>query len=118
MASHVGLAYSGDRLTSDPAYNATLGAAYLAQQLERFSGSYILTFIAYNAGPRRASEWIGRYGDPRQMEIDAVIDWIERIPYGETRNYVQRVTENLQVYKQRLAGSTDPEKDLTAGRGG
>ncbi|MCB1426905.1 MAG: lytic transglycosylase domain-containing protein [Zhengella sp.] len=116
MAGQVGLAYSGERLTSDPAYNATLGAAYLTQQLERFSGSYILTFIAYNAGPRRAAQWIERYGDPRGMPVDAVIDWVERIPYGETRNYVQRVMENLQVYKQRLTGNATVEKDLTAGR--
>lgn len=117
MAGQVGLAYSGDRLTSDPAYNATLGAAYLAQQLDRFSGSYVLTFIAYNAGPRRAEQWIARYGDPRGQPIDAVVNWIERIPYGETRNYVQRVMENLQVYKQRLSGQTDTLGDLTAGRG-
>lgn len=115
MASEVGLAYSGDRLTSDPAYNATLGSAYLARQMDRFSGSYVLTFIGYNAGPRRAQEWIGRYGDPRGQPIDAVVDWIERIPYGETRNYVQRVMENLQVYKQHLTGHADVVKDLTAG---
>ena len=71
---------------------------------------------SYNAGPGRALEWIKRYGDPREMDIDAVVDWIERIPFAETRSYVQRVMENYQVYKARLSGRSDIAADLTRGR--
>lgn len=115
-AQRTGLAYSQERLTVDPAYNASLGSAVLDQQLQRFGGSYILTFVAYNAGPRRADQWIARYGDPRAMPLDEVIDWIERIPFGETRAYVQRVMENYEVYKMRLVGQFDIVSDLTNGR--
>ncbi len=115
VAKRNGLEYSKARLTTDAGYNATLGAAFLKEQLDRFGGSYILTFIAYNAGPRRASEWMDRYGDPRGKDIDAVVDWIERIPYTETRSYVERVMENYQVYKMRLSGHFDIVGDLTAG---
>ncbi len=116
MARKVGLAFNQNRLTTDPGYNATLGAAYLGEQLERFSGSYILTFAAYNAGPTRAREWVSRYGSPQGRSIEEVVDWIERIPFTETRTYVQRVMENYQVYKMRLAGSVDVVADLTGGR--
>ncbi|TWG94697.1 soluble lytic murein transglycosylase [Mesorhizobium sp. J18] len=118
MARVVGLPYSQSRLTNDAAYNAALGAAYLGEQLGRFDGSYILTFAGYNAGPRRAREWIERYGDPRGKDINTVIDWIERIPFTETRNYVQRVMENYQVYKMRLQGRFDIISDLVNGRRG
>lgn len=118
VAQRAGLAYSASRLTTDAAYNATLGAHYLAEQIERFNGSYILTFAGYNAGPRRASEWVARYGDPRGRNIDEVIDWIERIPYTETRNYVQRVMENYAVYKSRLYGKANIQQDLVSGRRG
>lgn len=110
------LPFSAERLTTDPAYNATLGAHYLGEQITRFDGSYILTFIAYNAGPRRAPEWMKRYGDPRGRPIDEVVDWIERIPFVETRNYVQRVMENYQVYKARLGQKADIVADLQGGR--
>ena len=116
VAKRHGLSYAAERLTSDPGYNATLGAHYLGDQIESFGGSYILTFIAYNAGPRRVSEWIARYGDPRGRPIDEVIDWIERIPFPETRNYVQRIMENYQVYKARLGQSADIVADLRYGR--
>lgn len=116
VAKDVGLAYSSTRLTSDAAYNATLGAAFLTEQLARFDGSYVLTFVGYNAGPRRARDWVGRYGDPRGAPIEAVVDWVERIPFTETRNYVQRVMENYQVYKMRLSGKADMAADLTEGR--
>ena len=76
VAGRLGLAYSQERLTTDAAYNATLGAHYLGEQIGDFEGSYILTFIAYNAGPRRVPEWIARYGDPRGKSIDDVVDWI------------------------------------------
>lgn len=116
MARKNGLPYSVSRLTADAAYNATLGATYLSEQLSRFDGSYILTFIGYNAGPGRALEWMERYGDPRGRPIEEVIDWIERIPFTETRSYVQRVMENYQVYKMRLTGRFDIVEDLTGGR--
>lgn len=116
IASRYGLGYSQERLTSDAAYNATLGSQVLAEELERFDGSYILTFAAYNAGPRRAREWMARYGDPRGKPVDEIVDWIERIPFSETRAYVQRVMENYQVYKMRLTGTVDIEGDLRNGR--
>ncbi|WP_459459547.1 lytic transglycosylase domain-containing protein [Rhizobium sp. No.120] len=117
VASRHGMAYSADKLTQDAGYNATLGAHYLGEQIDTFGGSYILTFIAYNAGPNKVPEWISRYGDPRGKSLDDVIDWIERIPFPETRNYVQRVMENYQVYKARLGQKTDIVHDLVNGRG-
>ena len=97
--AHVG--FDASRLTSDAAFNAQLGAAHLGVLLNEHKGSYILTFAAYNAGGGRVKEWIGAHGDPRRPDVDAV-DWIERIPITETRNYVQRIMENLQVYRLRL----------------
>jgi soluble lytic murein transglycosylase len=116
VAARHGLAYAPAKLTTDPGFNATLGAHYLGEQIDAFGGSYIMTFIAYNAGPRKVPEWIGRYGDPRGKSIDEVVDWIERIPFPETRNYVQRVMENYQVYKSRLGQETDIVHDLRFGR--
>ncbi|UXS00630.1 lytic transglycosylase domain-containing protein [Agrobacterium tumefaciens] len=118
VAGRHGLPYTQARLTSDAGYNATLGAHYLGEQIESFGGSYILTFIAYNAGPKKVPEWIARYGDPRGKQIDDVVDWIERIPFPETRNYVQRVMENYQVYKTRLGQEADIVDDLRHGRSG
>jgi soluble lytic murein transglycosylase len=116
VAKKAGVAFSQERLTTDAGYNATLGAAFLGEQLGRFDGSYVLTFVGYNAGPGRAREWIRRYGDPRGKDIETVVDWIERIPFAETRAYVQRVMENYQVYKMRLSGRFDIEGDLIKGR--
>jgi soluble lytic murein transglycosylase len=118
VAQQTGLAYSRSRLDSDGAYNAALGTAYLNTQLDRFDNSYILTFIAYNAGPGRARDWLKRFGDPRGKPLDEVIDWVEMIPFTETRNYVQRVMENYQVYKARLGEPADIESDLRFGRKG
>lgn len=116
MARKTGIGFSKQKLTRDAGYNATLGSAYLDEQLDRFGGSYILTFAGYNAGPRRIDDWIKRYGDPRKMSTDRVIDWIERIPFTETRNYVQRVMENFQVYNMRISGRFDIVGDLKRGR--
>lgn len=116
VASRHGLAYAPEKLTRDAGYNATLGAHYLGEQIDKFGGSYILTFVAYNAGPGRVPEWINRYGDPRGLPIDEVVDWIERIPFPETRNYVQRVMENYQIYKTRLGQTAGIEHDLRYGR--
>jgi soluble lytic murein transglycosylase len=92
--------YSKSKLIADRDYSAKLGALHLNDLLERFDGSYILAASAYNAGAHRASQWIQKYGDPRLNEVDT-IDWIESIPFSETRNYVQRVMENLQIYRAR-----------------
>ena len=88
VAQKHGVLYCYHCLTDDPAYNAFLGANLLKELLEQFKGSYILTLIAYNAGPRRANQWIQDHGDPRSKPIECVIDWVERIPIEETRNYV------------------------------
>ncbi len=93
--------YSRRKLTEDEKYNLGLGQAYLRDLLKEFNDSYILTLAAYNAGPHRAKRWIKRHGDPRDKTVDA-IDWVEMIPITETRNYVQRVIENLHVYRQLL----------------
>jgi soluble lytic murein transglycosylase len=93
--------FKDSRLTSDPKFNITLGRAYLDKMVDRFGGSYLLATAAYNAGPNRVRQWMDKYGDPRAADVD-VVDWIESIPFDETRNYVQRVMENLQVYRSRL----------------
>ncbi|CDX60658.1 putative soluble lytic murein transglycosylase [Mesorhizobium plurifarium] len=117
LAKKAGMSFSQARLTSDAGYNATLGSAFLGEQLDRFGGSYVLTFAGYNAGPNRAAQWVAKYGDPRGKDVDAVVDWIERIPYTETRSYVQRVMENYEVYKMRISGKYDIVEDLVNGRG-
>jgi soluble lytic murein transglycosylase len=91
------------RLTGDPVYSATLGGAHLIDLLRAWRGSYVLTFAAYNAGSGNVRDWIEAYGDPREPHVD-VIDWIERIPFSETRHYVQKIMENLQVYRARIDG--------------
>jgi soluble lytic murein transglycosylase len=111
-----GATYDLARLKNDSAYNATLGAAELGGLLEDYRGSYIMTFAAYNAGRGSVKKWIERYGDPRDPKVDAV-DWVELIPFSETRNYVQRIMENLQVYRARFGGGTrlQIEADLRRG---
>ena len=112
VAQLLHLPFSRQRLTSDYSYNVTLGRAYLDSLVDNFSGSYVLAVAAYNAGPARVRQWISDNGDPRSANVDA-IDWVERIPYTETRNYVQRVLENLQVYRFRL-GASLPTLSLAA----
>ena len=89
------------RLTEDWQYNARLGAQYLARLAGQFDGNVVLMAVGYNAGPHRPIAWMERYGDPRDPAVD-VVDWIEHIPFHETRNYVMRVTESLPVYRARL----------------
>ena len=95
------VSYSRSRLTSDQEYAAKLGALHINDLLERFDGNYIMVAAAYNAGPHRVKRWVADYGDPRDPNVDA-IDWVESLPFSETRNYIMRVMENHQVYKARL----------------
>lgn len=103
VAAAIRVRYDRSRLTEDIAYNVRLGTSHLADLLEVFDGSYVLSVAAYNAGEARVRSWMRAHGDPRGRRVN-VIDWIERIPIDETRNYVQRVLENLQVYRAVLAG--------------
>lgn len=119
-ARRMGLPYRYESLTYDAEYNMRLGRYHLQEVVDEFDGSYILAMAAYNAGGHRARRWIQDYGDPRTDEIDP-IDWLESIPFSETRNYVQRVMENVQIYRWRL-GDGEPvpleiEYDLRRGAG-
>ncbi|MSO67423.1 MAG: lytic transglycosylase domain-containing protein [Pseudolabrys sp.] len=109
--------YNLARLLSDPVYNMQMGAAELAMLLGTYNGSYPLTFAGYNAGRGRVRQWIAAYGDPRDPKVDPV-DWAERIPIAETRNYVQRIMENLQVYRARFGGGTKLLIEADLKRGG
>jgi soluble lytic murein transglycosylase len=102
-----GIPYGGKGDLFTPSTNLQLGMAHVSDLLSDFAGSYILSIAAYNAGGGRSNQWIGTYGDPRNTSADA-LDWIERIPFSETRNYVQRVLENTQVYRAVLAGRAAP----------
>lgn len=101
IAKSLELPFADRKLSTDGIYNVTLGQAYLDSLIAQFNGSYVLAVASYNAGPGRVRQWIGEYGDPRSPDVDA-IDWVEEIPFSETRNYVQRVLENLQVYRLRI----------------
>jgi soluble lytic murein transglycosylase len=111
-----GVNFDLGRMKSDSVYNAALGAAELGGLLEDYRGSYIMTFAAYNAGRGSVKKWIDRYGDPRDPRVDAV-DWVEQIPFSETRNYVQRIMENLQVYRARFGGGTRLQIEADLHRG-
>ncbi len=102
VARQVGLKYSKSRLLSDGTYNLKIGQSYLSQMVKNFDGSYILALAAYNAGPSRAKRWVRLNGHPRDVDVDA-IDWVELIPFSETRNYVQRILEGVQVYRALLS---------------
>jgi len=102
VARRAGVEFDPARLIVDPAFNTQLGAALLGQLVEDERGSRELAFAAYNAGPGRIAQWIAAHGDPRDGAVD-LVDWIERIPFDETRDYVERVSENLGVYRQRFA---------------
>jgi soluble lytic murein transglycosylase len=116
-AKKTGAPFDVKRLLSDSVYNVQMGAAELGGLMETYRGSYILTFAGYNAGPGRVREWISRFGDPRDPKVDPV-DWVERIPFAETRNYVERVLENLQVYRVRLGGGPRLMIEADLHRGG
>ena len=105
-AKRLGVANDWKKLVDDPVYNTQMGAGEIAALLADYRGSHIMTFAGYNAGRGRVQEWVAAHGDPRDPKVDPV-DWVERIPFSETRNYVQRVMENLAVYRVRFnAGAT------------
>ncbi len=106
-AKRFNVKYDWDKMVSDPVYNTQMGAAEISALLAEYKGNFIMTFAGYNAGRGRVRDWIKAYGDPRDPNVDPV-DWAERIPFSETRNYVQRVMENLLVYQHRF-GSGSPE---------
>jgi len=108
VAREIGEAFSRGRLAQDPSYNLRLGASYLGQQLARFDNEPVLALAAYNAGPRRVTEWLEVNGDPRGSDPYRLIDWIELIPFAETRNYVQRVLEGRTMYRVLLGHPTEP----------
>ncbi len=103
-ARHEGVSFDFGRLINDPAYNLQLGAAYLGQLIDGEGGSLEMAFAAYNAGVGRVAQWIAEYGDPRSGAVDPV-DWVERIPFDETRDYVERVSENLAIYRAMLGAA-------------
>lgn len=112
VAKALKMKFHADKL-DDPSFNVRVGSAYLRDLLNSFEGSYVLALASYNAGPGRARRWIKEYGDPRDLNTD-VVDWVEMIPFGETRNYVQRVMESVAVYRRRLGKPSGPtlEADL------
>ena len=116
VCKRAGVGFDLARMKSDPVYNVALGSAELGGLLEDYRGSYIMTFAGYNAGRGSVKKWIDRYGDPRDQKVDAV-DWVELIPFSETRNYVQRVMENLQVYRARFGGGTKLQIEADLHRG-
>jgi len=111
VATRLGVPYAPQRLY-DEDYNLQLGASYLQRMITYFDGNHVLAVAAYNAGPGNVNKWLRRFGDPRQPGVD-VIDWIEQIPFSETRNYVQRVLENAVVYALL---KTDGSQSLVASR--
>ncbi len=118
VARSLGIPHSTAMLTTDVAHNLRLGTTYLHNRISEFGGSYIMAIAGYNAGPNRVRSWIETYGDPRAGAVDP-IDWIELIPFSETRNYVQRVLEGTQLYRVRL-GQAPTNGSILAdlGRGG
>jgi soluble lytic murein transglycosylase len=117
VAKSLKLPYSKDRLTEDPDYNVRLGSRYLGDLVNQFDGSYVLAIAAYNAGPARVRAWSRNGGDPRKGVLD-VLDWMEMIPVSETRDYVQRVIENLEIYRARKSGvpvASKLQEDLARG---
>ena len=115
-AKRFGVSYDWDKMVSDPVYNTQMGAAELSALLSEYRGCHIMTFAGYNAGRGRVRDWLKAYGDPRDPKVDPV-DWVERIPLSETRNYVQRVMENFAVYRARFedAGSAVAKNDARVG---
>jgi soluble lytic murein transglycosylase len=106
MSSIAGLPYRASDVLYDTKYNMQLGQTQLQKEVSDWNGSYVLAIASYNAGPSNVRKWLATYGDPR-VGVDP-LDWLETIPFSETRNYVQRVLENTEVYRNRLAGGDQP----------
>lgn len=103
MAKRMKLPFSKKRLTTDAQYNIKLGSYYINHLLKRFNNSYILAIASYNAGPNNTKKWIKDNGDPRIFKNKyEIIDWIEKISFSETRNYVQRILENSVIYSHLI----------------
>ncbi|KAA5598951.1 lytic transglycosylase domain-containing protein [Blastochloris sulfoviridis] len=117
VAKKFGLPFDAKRLLSDPVYNMQMGALEIGDLIRDYDNNMILAFAGYNAGRGRVRDWVARFGDPRDPKVDPV-DWVEKIPFFETRNYVQRVLENLQIYRVRFSGrqALHIEADLRTGR--
>jgi soluble lytic murein transglycosylase len=118
VAKWHGETYSKKNLSADPAYNVSLGTAFLHRLISNYDGSYMMALAGYNAGPGRIRQWVRKFGDPREVSVDP-IDWIERIPFTETRDYVHKIMESAQVYRSRLRGDHAPlqlAEDLHRGR--
>ena len=116
VARKMGMSFTPARLY-EAEYNMQLGSSFLGQLVDRFSGSYIMAAAGYNAGPGRLPQWSAFCGDPRGGSSDP-LDFIECIPFGETRNYVMRVLENMQVYRAKMNGGSIPitlSRDLRRG---
>lgn len=111
-ARQLDMPYNFQWLTDDPGYNLTLGMAHLQEVVTDYEGSLVMALAAYNAGGHRVRRWVDNYGDPRTNDIDP-IDWVESIPFSETRNYVQRIIENLQVYRARLNNGESTPLNIT-----
>jgi soluble lytic murein transglycosylase len=107
MATKLGKPFDASKLISDPAYNVTMGSAYLAEMADEFGPSIALIASGYNAGPGRPRRWMTEFGDPRRPDVD-VVDWIETIPFAETRTYVMRVAEGVVIYRAKLKGAVGP----------
>jgi soluble lytic murein transglycosylase len=107
LAGPMGEKSSAARLISDPAFNVRMGSAYLAHMEENFGPAVALIASGYNAGPGRPKKWIEQFGDPRRDSVD-VVDWVEMIPFTETRTYVMRVAEGVVIYRARLKGQAGP----------
>ncbi len=104
VAKDIGIPYDKAKLSSDIKYNVRLGSHYIKKLIDRFEGSEMLAIASYNAGPNATQRWINEFYDPRkEKDLDKVVDWIELITYSETRNYVQRIMENLIVYKYLMS---------------
>ena len=111
LARSAKIPYNKNKLTADPAFNIRLGSSYLSSLVNTFDGSYVLAAAAYNAGPGRARQWQRQFGDLRDKSVDP-IDWVEQIPFSETRSYVQRIMENVMVYRAILNGTPKIEHNL------
>ena len=116
VCKRAGVGFNLRRMKTDPVYDTALGSAELGGLLKDYRGSYIMTFAAYNAGRGNLEKWIKRYGDPRDPRVNTV-DWVELIPFSETRNYVERVMENLQVYRARFGGGSRLQIEADLHRG-